>query len=105
MTIETSLNSEGYQSEIEIDKGVLTKLGFFLGQDEAEAYKELKHEVWQVLDELDSEEKLEKDSDLEEEITIAVEDKRDASTYKSITFNLILKIDEYGDITGNIQES
>lgn len=101
-TIETSLNVEGFNAEIEIEESVLNKLAVFLGQDEEGAYEELEHEVSILLDELDSQEKLQAGNEFNEEITIAVEDKRDVSTYDSITFDLSLSVDEFNDVKGSI---
>lgn len=98
--IETRLNVEGYLSEIKIDDEVIKKLALFLGVDEKDAYNELSEVVINKLDELDSSEKIQSNSVINDTLTLAYEKKDNFFSYKQITFNIKLVINKFKHIEG-----
>lgn len=104
--IETNLNDEGFNAEIEVNNNVIEKLSRVISNsaissaDDEKTFKILEYEVISKLHELDSNNKLNNDTIIKEEITLAFEDENYANSYDSMTISLNLTVGNRGNIEG-----
>lgn len=100
--IETSMNKEGFISEIKINDNVIEKLQVLMDIDEKQAYNDVYDSVIEKLNDMSFDNELQPNKNINSTVTIAYENKDNFFSYKQITLNLKLNVSEYGLITGAV---
>lgn len=100
--IETSMNKEGFISEIKINDNVIEKLQVLMDIDEKQAYNDVYDSVIEKLDDMNIDNELQPNKSINSTVTIAYENKDNFFSYKQATLNLKLNVSEYGLIAGSV---
>lgn len=102
-TVKVSKNHEGYNAEIQIQKGAFSKVKELFNNSEDKALKEIEHDVINILGDFYDNYKDNNSNDkIETGLTIAAEEENNFLSYDSVTLFLQAKINDYGEIEGDL---